>query len=250
MTGKGFRENDVVIVTGAADGIGRALTLRLARGGAKLALFDIDVEKGREAESLAKAEGVQATFYEVDVGVPAEIEAAVARVEKDFGTVFGLINDAAIFPRATVMESTTEMWQRVLAVNLIGPVTASRAVVPIMRKAGRGVIINVTSGASSPAPRRAHYIASKHGLTAFGKILAVEVAPTIRVLNVMPGLTETAQPLQDMTREQLRARAAQVPMGRVGRPEDLAPLVWFLLSSEADYITGQTMAANGGLYML
>jgi NAD(P)-dependent dehydrogenase (short-subunit alcohol dehydrogenase family) len=251
ISGNGFRKGDVVVVTGAADGIGRALALRLARSGARLALFDIDEEKGLEAEALARAEGATAIFYKVDIGIGAEIEAAMAKVKAEFGTVFALINNAAIFPRALVMDTTEALWQRVLAVNLIGAVTCSREAIPMMREAGRGVIINVSSGAGMlPKPKRAHYAASKAGLIAFTKSLAVEVAPTIRVLCVLPGLTETAQPLQDMTREQLHARGAQIPMGRAAQPEDLGPLVSFLLSSDADYITGQTMACDGGMQML
>lgn len=246
----GLRAGDAVVVTGGADGIGKAIAFALAREKVRIAIFDIDREKGPETEKALHDMGAEAVFYPVDMGSGAEIEKAAARATSDFGPMFGLINNAAIFPRALVSEATEALWQRVLAVNLIGPVLCAKAFLPGMQKEKRGVIVNVGSGLGPPKPRRAHYVASKLGLISFTKSLAVEVAPDIRVVCVVPGLTETAQPLQDLTREQLHAIGANVPMGRAAQPEDIAPLVMFLLSSGAGYITGQTIAADGGMAMV
>lgn len=240
----------VAVVTGAAKGIGRAIALRLARDGRDVALLDVEPLAGvvGEIEQL----GRRSLAVTTDVSDPEQVEAAARHVAEDFGDVSVLVNNAGIFPRAPALEVGWDLWQRVLAVNLGGTFLCSQAFGRSMLAAGRGAIVNLASGrAIEGAPKGAHYAASKGGIISLSRSLAQEWAPTVRVNVVIPGLTDTDQPLASgATREELRVQAAQrVPMGRIGEPEDVAGLVAFLVSPDASYITGASMCVNGGSIM-
>ena len=247
-----------VIVTGAAQGIGRAVALRLAAHGVHLAVWDVQRNGVEDTAKLCREKGATSRAFTIDVGVgglsindAGNIEAAVADFERDWGKPDGLVNNAGIFPRARALDMDLAEWDQVLRVNLTGTFVTARAVAARMKDLGRGAIVNTASGrALAGAANGAHYSASKGGIIALTKSLALDWAGYgIRVNCVIPGLTDTAQPRVEMGDNELYAAGARIPMGRIGRPEDIAAVVAFLLSDDAGYMTGQSVAANGGAIM-
>ena len=241
-----------VIVTGAAQGIGRAVALHLASPGVHLAVWDVKRDGVEETAKLCHEKGAAARAWTVDVGDADAIEAAVAAFERAWGKPDGLVNNAGIFPRARALDMKLAEWEEVLRVNLTGTFVTARAVAARMKDLGRGAIVNTASGrALAGAANGAHYAASKGGIIALTKSLALDWAGYgIRVNCVIPGLTDTAQPRVEMGDNELYAAGARIPMGRIGRPEDIAAVVAFLLSDDAGYMTGQSVAANGGAIMV
>jgi NAD(P)-dependent dehydrogenase (short-subunit alcohol dehydrogenase family) len=241
-----------VIVTGAAQGIGRAVALRLASPGVQLAVWDVQAEGVEETARLCRDQGADTRAWAVDVGYPDAIETAVAAFEQAWGKPDGLVNNAGIFPRARALDMDLAEWEQVLRVNLTGTFVTARAVAARMKELGRGAIVNTASGrALAGAANGAHYSASKGGIIALTKSLALDWASYgIRVNCVIPGLTDTAQPRVEMGDNELYAAGARIPMGRIGRPEDIAAVVAFLLSDDAGYMTGQSVAANRGAIMI
>jgi len=241
-----------VIVTGAAQGIGRAVALHVASPGVHLAVWDVKRDGVEETAKLCHEKGAAARAWTVDVGDADAIEAAVAAFERAWGKPDGLVNNAGIFPRARSLDMKLAEWEEVLRVNLTGTFVTARAVAARMKDLGRGAIVNTASGrALAGAANGAHYAASKGGIIALTKSLALDWAGYgIRVNCVIPGLTDTAQPRVEMGDNELYAAGARIPMGRIGRPEDIAAVVAFLLSDDAGYMTGQSVAANGGAIMV
>jgi NAD(P)-dependent dehydrogenase (short-subunit alcohol dehydrogenase family) len=245
-------EPSIVIVTGAAQGIGRAVALRAAAPGARVAVWDTQVDGVEETARLCREKGALSRAWRVDVGAADEIEAAVTAVEREWGRPSGLVNNAGIFPRARALDLELSEWEHVLRVNLTGTFLCARAVARAMRDAGRGVIVNMASGrALAGAANGAHYSASKGGIIALTKSLALDWAPYgIRVNCVIPGVTDTAQPRGEMSEDQLYALGARMPLGRIGQPQDIAAVVAFLLGDDSAYMTGQSVAVNGGAIMI
>jgi NAD(P)-dependent dehydrogenase (short-subunit alcohol dehydrogenase family) len=241
-----------VIVTGAAQGIGRAVALHVASPGVHLAVWDVKRDGVEETAKLCQEKGAAARAWTVDVGDADAIEAAVSAFERAWGKPDGLINNAGIFPRARSLDMKLAEWEEVLRVNLTGTFVTARAVAARMKDLGRGAIVNTASGrALAGAANGAHYAASKGGIIALTKSLALDwAAYGIRVNCVIPGLTDTAQPRVEMGDNELYAAGARIPMGRIGRPQDIAAVVAFLLSDDAGYMTGQSVAANGGAIMV
>jgi NAD(P)-dependent dehydrogenase (short-subunit alcohol dehydrogenase family) len=241
-----------VIVTGAAQGIGRAVALRLAAPGIHLALWDVQTDGVEDTAKLCRKMGVVARALTVDVGDADQVETAVAAFEREWGRPGGLVNNAGISPRARALDMDLAEWEQVLRVNLTGTFVCARAVAARMKEAGRGAIVNTASGrALAGAANGAHYAATKGGIIALTKSLALDwAAYGIRVNCVIPGLTDTAQPRVEMGDNELHAAGARIPMGRIGRPEDIAAVVAFLLSDDAGYMTGQSVAVNGGAIMI
>ncbi|MDC0033097.1 SDR family oxidoreductase [Alphaproteobacteria bacterium] len=250
----GMKSGDVVVVTGAARGFGRAISRRLARDSAKLAVWDMLEDEGEETASLCRQLGADATFFHCDMGDPDSIRDAAKGVLNRLGSVYALVNNAGIHPRARSIEVPLEMWNRTLAVNLTGSFLACQAFGRQMMDNQRGVIINFASGrAIQGAVGGIHYAATKAGLIAMTKTLATEWAEFgIRVNAIIPGVSETRQPLEapGVTLESLRERGSNVPLGRVGHPDDIAGMVAILLSPDAAFVTGQSVAINGGAIML
>jgi NAD(P)-dependent dehydrogenase (short-subunit alcohol dehydrogenase family) len=241
-----------VIVTGAAQGIGRAVALHLASPRVHLAVWDVKRDGVEETAKLCHEKGAAARAWTVDVGDADAIEAAVSAFERAWGKPDGLVNNAGIFPRARALDMKLAEWEEVLRVNLTGTFVTARAVAARMKDLGRGAIVNTASGrALAGAANGAHYAASKGGIIALTKSLALDwAAYGIRVNCVIPGLTDTAQPRVEMGDNELYAAGARIPMGRIGRPQDIAAVVAFLLSDDAGYMTGQSVAANGGAIMV
>lgn len=250
----GIKSGDVVVVTGAAHGFGRAIARRLARDGAKVALWDIVDEGGEETVALCQEAGAEAAFFHCDMGDAANIEDSAKAVLNQFGSVYAIVNNAGIHPRAPSIDVPLEMWNRTLAVNLTGSFLTCQAFGRQMMDNKRGVIINFASGrAIQGAVNGIHYAATKAGLIAMTKTLATEWAEFgIRVNAIIPGVSETRQPLEaaGVTLENLRERGNKVPLGRVGHPDDIAGMVAILLSPDAAFVTGQSVAINGGAIML
>ena len=248
----GFHAGDGIIITGAAQGLGRGIALRMAQSAAKLALWDIQEEGLKETAALCRSAGAEEVRVDtVDVSDEAFVEITTISVINDWGCIFGLVNNAGIFPRSTVLGMELELWEKVLRINLTGYFLCARAVGRNMVDNNRGAIVNISSGrALVPRERAVHYGVSKAGIIALTKGLAKEWATNnVRVNSIMPGVAETAQPLEDTTLEELRSRGSRVPLGRIGQPADIASVAHFLLSADATYMTGQSLGVNGGAHM-
>jgi NAD(P)-dependent dehydrogenase (short-subunit alcohol dehydrogenase family) len=205
-----------------------------------------------ETKRLCRESGAQVVTRQVDVGVSDQIDAGIAAFNDEWGCPDALVNNAGIFPRSHAIDMTLEEWDRVLRVNLTGTFLCARAAARLMRTAKSGIIVNMASGrALHGAANGAHYAASKGGIIALTKSLAHDWAPDgIRVNCVIPGITDTAQPRGEMNDDQLMAAGRRTPMGRIGQPSEIAGVVAFLLSDDASYMTGQSVAVNGGAIMI
>src|SRR5215831_13765746 len=241
-----------IIVTGAAQGIGHAVALRMAAPGACVAVCDTQTDGAEQTASLCRDRGAQSRVWRVDVGVADQIESAVAAFAQEWGRPDGLVNNAGIFPRARALDMELSEWECVLRVNLTGTFLCSRAVARAMKEAGKGVIVNMASGrALAGAAKGAHYSASKGGIIALTKSLALDWAPYgIRVNCVIPGVTDTAQPRGELSDDELYALGSHIPLGRIAQPQDIAAAVAFLLGEDSAYMTGQSIAVNGGAIMI
>jgi 2-hydroxycyclohexanecarboxyl-CoA dehydrogenase len=242
-----------VIVTGAASGIGLATAERFARDGAKVAIWDINEEGAKRVAADLVAAGGKAIASRVDVSNRAQVNAALERMHAEFGSVQILVNNAGITDFCSFMEMTEEKWDRVMSINLKSMLVVTQAVLPDMLAAKWGRIINISSSsAQTGSARMTAYAASKGGVIAFTKSLAQELAQKgITVNNVPPGFVDTPMLRGEGVAGMgvsVDAVAARSPMGRPGRPENIAGACAFLASDDADYITGHTLSVNGGRY--
>jgi NAD(P)-dependent dehydrogenase (short-subunit alcohol dehydrogenase family) len=241
------------VVTGAAQGIGRAIAARLAAPGRRVWCLDVDVAALDQTVRDLRADGADVLALACDVGDPVAIRDAWAAIDTDGTPVTALVNNAGIFLRDAALDVTPQDWQRVLSVNLTGGFLMAQETARRLIESGRqGVVVSVASGqAFRPAPRGAAYAASKAGLVNLGRALAAEWGPLgVRVNTVVPGLTDTAQPRAVKSDADFVAAAETTPLRRLSTPEDIAAMVAFLLSDEAASITGQAFAVNGGRIMI
>jgi 3-oxoacyl-[acyl-carrier protein] reductase len=241
----------VAIITGAGQGIGRALALGLAGEGAEVVVADVNHEKAASVKREIEASGGTALATNTDVSNQDSVQGMVDESLREFGKVDILINNAGIFPVSSVEEMKEEDWDRVIGTNLVGAFLCSRAVAGKFLQQRSGRIISMTSGrAFQGAKNAAHYASSKAGIIGFSKSLALELAPRQITVNVIcPGITDTAQPRGHQSEEQIYAQAEKIPLGRIGQPEDLVGTAVFLASDAAAFITGQTVIVNGGSIM-
>ena len=241
----------VAIVTGAAQGIGKALALSLSREGAKLVIADIHEDNAIAVKDEICAMGAMALAILTDVSDEMSVEAMVEQCVEEFGKIDILINNAGIFPVSSVEDMQEEEWDHVIGTNLVGAFLSSKAVVSKLIEQESGRIISISSGrAFQGAKNAAHYASSKAGIIGFSKALALELAPHRITVNVIcPGITDTAQPRGHQSEEQIYAQAQKIPLGRIGQPEDLVGTAVFLASDAAAFITGQTIIVNGGSIM-
>ncbi|MEQ9714337.1 MAG: 3-oxoacyl-ACP reductase family protein [Candidatus Asgardarchaeia archaeon] len=242
--------NKVALITGSSRGIGKAIALRLAKEGANIA---INYLKNKElAEAVAKeAEkfGVKAKTYQADVSNYSEVEKMIQRIVDDFGTIHILINNAGIIPKHfSTFDIPLEEWEKILTVNLTGAFYCTKAVLPVMIKNGEGKIINLSSVAGKMGGTVGpHYAASKAGIIGMTFSLAQELLKyNITVNAIAPGPIETEM-IIGLPEERKRKILSRVPMGRFGKPEEIAEAVVFLI--RCDYITGEVIDINGGYYM-
>jgi NAD(P)-dependent dehydrogenase (short-subunit alcohol dehydrogenase family) len=249
-------EGKVAIVTGAGTGIGRAIAVSLAQEGAMVALIGRRKNKLEDAaaEIHAKVTGAQAIAVVCDITKSADTKDAAAQVEKAFGKLNVLVNNAGALSVSTIETISEEEWDSLIATNLKGPFLMSRAVLPAMRRAGGGSIVNIGSVLGLVAVKdRAAYCASKGGVTLLTKSMALDHAKDkIRVNCICPSVVETdlVRNLWDSSeagRLAKEARIATIPAGRFGQPKDIAGLAVFLASEESSWMTGTAIPVDGGL---
>lgn len=242
------------IVTGAAQGIGRAVAETLATHGARVALADVQIEVIERAAAAIEERGGRAIAVSVDVTSADQVEQMVARVIAVFGTVDILVNNAGVLRNTPIVEMSEAEWDLVVDICLKGAFLCSRAVLPLMMAKRHGKIVNISSlaGRSTSVLGGAAYTAAKTGLLGFSRHLAREAAPHgINVNAVCPGATDTPMTrLGARSPEHFETLGKAVPLGRWGVPEDQANAVLFLVSEAASFVTGATLDVNGGLMMI
>jgi 3-oxoacyl-[acyl-carrier protein] reductase len=245
-------EGKVAVVTGGAQGIGRAIALGLGREGAKIVVADLQADKARNVADDLHALGTEGHPVEVNVANESSVKRLANATFDRFGRVDILVNDAGVYLKSSVVEMSEELWDRTIDVNLGGNFLCSRAFIPSMRKQKSGRIISIASGiAHYGAKEFAPYAASKAAIIGFVKALAREVGTDgITVNAICPGAANTAMPRTHRTEEELMARLRSNPLGHVLEPEDFVGPILFLASDAASYITGQAINVNCGSYMI
>ena len=245
-----YLKDKVILVTGAAQGIGAAIVRELGRHGATIVGTGINDKDAERIDTALAEQKIPGRSIVMDVRDPEQIEAGIAQIEKEFGGIYALVNNAGITRDNLTMRMKDEEWDAVIDTNLKAVFRLCRAVMRGMMKAREGRIINISSvvGYAGNAGQ-ANYCASKAGVAGMSRALARELGSrNITVNCVAPGFIDT-----DMTRvleeKQREALAANVPLGRLGQPEDVAAAVAFLTSPGAGYISGTTIHVNGGMYM-
>jgi NAD(P)-dependent dehydrogenase (short-subunit alcohol dehydrogenase family) len=245
-------DGKVVLVTGAQQGIGRAMALAFGREGADVGINYLD--DLRAAEQVAdgvRAHGRRALLVQGDVSKVEEARAMVETVVREMGGIDILVNNAGMYPRVSMLDMRESDWDYVLDINLRGSFFCAQAAARAMITAKRlGSIVNLASSAVAGAIRGVHYSASKGGVVAMTRAMALELAPyRIRVNAIAPGLTDTAQPRYGNSEEEIQERSRAIPLGRMANPGDIADVAVFLASDYARHMTGQVLHVNGGSYM-
>ena len=246
--------SNVAVVTGAASGIGRATALRLARDGYEIAMMDLDPAGLAETRTRIEQAGGRAHAFPVDVCDPLSVGSVTRKIAVTVGPPQVLVNVAGIAVAATVLETSDEDWNRVLAVNLTGPFLTIRATLPLMLDRGSGVVVNIASVAGQVGlARRAAYCAPKAGLVGLTRAVAVDHAGEgIRCVAICPGTVETewiakiiaGAPDPAAVRQTMAERQLD---GRMGSPDEVAAMVAFVASPEGRFINGAALVLDGGL---
>ncbi len=244
MTAGGGRET--IVVTGGGSGIGNAIVRRALAGGYAVSAWDTD--EGALAGMAQDGLG----FRRLDVRDRAAMDRAAADLAAGGASIAGLATCAAVYRPVPFLELDDAAWRRHLDINLKGTLLAAQAVLPQMRRRGRGSIVMFSSSiARTGAAGGAHYAATKGGVLGLARAMALETARDgIRVNAISPGVTDTPQPRGHRSQADLDASAAANPMGRIGLPDDMAEAALFLLGGEASFITGQDIRINGGRLMI
>jgi 2-hydroxycyclohexanecarboxyl-CoA dehydrogenase len=243
-------QGQTVVVTGGASGIGKATALLLARAGARVFVGDVDEPRGRATAAEGTAERLRIEYLLLDLTDAPSIEAFAAAVHQRTERVTGLVNGAGWDQIQPFLENPPEMWDRIIAVNLMGAVRLTRSLLPPMVAARAGKIVNISSDAGRVGSMgETVYAAAKGGLIAFTKSLARELARyQINVNCVCPGPTDT--PLFQRQPERMKeALTRAIPFRRIAQPIEIAQAVLFFSSPRSDYITGQVLSVSGGLTM-
>lgn len=246
-------QGKVAIVTGAGQGMGRAVARRLADGGASVVVNDIDGEAAGKTVSHLESCGHKTVAAPGDITSSRDVQTMVETALREFGDVHILINNAGILRPTPVVDIEEDEWDLVVGVNLKGTYLCSRAVLKPMQNAGWGRIVNFssTAGKNISTVGGAHYTAAKAGILGFTRHLAKEVASHgITVNSVCPGLIDTEMVRTTISEQRARAYAESFPISRLGEPEEVAELVAFLASDRAAYITGASLDINGGDLMI
>ena len=240
----------VALVTGAAQGIGKAIAETLAKEGANIAICDVNIEKAQETAKELAGLGVKTAAYKTNVSVAAECDALIESTVKDLGKLDILVNNAGVTRDGLLIRMSEQDWDLVIAINLKGTFNCTKAAVKTMMKARYGRIINISSviGLMGNAGQ-VNYAASKSGVLGITRSIAKEYANrNITVNAVAPGYIQTAM-TDKLTEEQKQAMLKFVPLSRMGQPQDVANGVLFFASPLADYVTGQVLAIDGGMVM-
>ena len=243
-------ENQTAIVTGAASGIGRACALAFAAAGARVVVADIDADKGQAVAAAIREQRGQADFVAVDMTDAESIAAFAATVQQRFGAVDVLVNGAGWGRTEPFVDGTPDFWAKLVALNFIGPLTLTKALLPAMVERRSGRIVNIASDAGRVGSLgETVYAGTKGGLIAFTKSLARETARYGILVNcVCPGPTDT--PLMAAVPDKVKeALTKAIPLRRLGKPEEVADAVLFFAGPGASYVTGQVLSVSGGLTM-
>ena len=243
--------NKVALVTGSSSGIGYAIAIELAKRDTTVVINnDEHSQEGLEVVNEIKEMGHHAIYIQADVSDPTQVEKMVKKTINKFGRIDILINNAGIIEDKRLENMDLDSWNRVISVNLNGTFNCTKVVVKYMKKQGGGKIINISSVVGEIGNiGQSNYAASKGGVIAFTKTIAKEYAKNGIVINsVAPGFIKTKM-LHNIPEKVMQKILAQIPLGRLGEPEEVAKLVCFLVSDDANYITGQVININGGLYM-
>jgi 3-oxoacyl-[acyl-carrier protein] reductase len=243
--------NKVAIVTGGAQGIGKSIVEKLASEGANCVIVDVDLQTAQNtAKEVEEKYGVKTLVFNVDVVNYQQVQSCVDETVTKFGKVDILVNNAGITKDNLIIRMTEEEWDKVLDVNLKGCFNFIKAVSKYMIKQKSGRIINIASVVGLMGnPGQANYSASKGGLIALTKTVAKELASRNILVNaVAPGYIKTRM-TEQLSEEQKKKLQEYIPLNRLGEPEDVANVVWFLCIEESSYITGQVISVNGGMYM-
>ena len=241
-------ENMTALVTGGSRGIGKDISLRLAAEGAAVAVnYKSNAAAAEQTVSEIEQAGGRAIAAQADVSQPDEVERLVSSVSEQLGPIDILINNAGIFDRISHEETDWELWRRTISINLDSAFLATWAVKESMIERKFGRIVNISSIAGlRPRGMAIAYAASKHGMIGFSRSVAEALAPhNIRVNAVAPGLIDT-EILDHVDDADLQALVDATPIPRIGTVEDISRLVFFLVSDQSDFITGQTVVASGG----
>ena len=242
-------EGRVALVTGAQQGIGKAVAEAMGREGASVVVqyFD-DIDAANEVAALVRAGGPDAVVVQGDVAARGDCEAAI-HAGRELGGVDLLVNNAGIFPRRSFLDMTDDDWNNVQNVNVVGGFRCLQLMArDLIADGRRGTAVNLSSVAFfRSSARGAHYAASKGAIIGFTRAVSTELAPYgIRVNAIAPGIVDTAQPRDGMTEQQIAAASALVPLGAMATPDEVADVAVFLSSDLSRHITGQTVQVNGG----
>ena len=249
----------VALVTGAAQGIGQAIAVAFASAGLDVVVNDLDESATRTTCELVEAEGARALGVAADVSDFASVSAMFDRVRAELGAVYVVVNNAAFYDFGCATEQTEEAWARTWLVDVTGVRQTTMAALPHMRAHRGGVIVNIISGnAFFTIPQNCTYAAAKTGLVGLTRGLALELGPRgIRVVGVSPGFTATVAVesyLASLSDERRQVEMAEYyrrcPLGRLGRPEEIADACVFLASDEASFISGVDVSVDGGMWAL
>jgi NAD(P)-dependent dehydrogenase (short-subunit alcohol dehydrogenase family) len=252
-TPSGRLRGKVALITGAASGIGRASAQLFAREGAAIAVVDMNENGGRQVVQDITASGGRALLVTADVTDSAQCRRTVSDVEREFGALHVLFNNAGIIRRASVLELSEADWERVMDVNVKSIFLMSKFAIPLMRKSGGGSIINTASGWGLAAgPKAVAYCASKGAVVLLTKAMAIDHGgQNIRVNCICPGDTDTAMLRSEAQQlganpDRFLQEAAARPLGRVGKPEEIAEAALYLASDAASFVTGTALVVDGG----
>ena len=243
-------EGKVAIITGGARGQGATEARMFAREGAKVVIGDIRDELGMQVEAEIRELGGEAVYLHLDVTSDDDWQRAIETAEQRFGKVDVLVNNAAIVLRKDIEETTGEDWDNIMEINAKGVFLGTRAVIPAMRRAGGGSIINISSISGLVSIGPPAYIATKGAVRLFTKSTAIQYASeNIRANSIHPGSVDTDMRREGMgsqTEEEIQARVDNIPLGRVGTTEDISYGALFLASDESSFMTGSELVIDGG----
>lgn len=243
-------DGKVALISGGARGQGAAEARLFAREGAKVVIGDILDAEGQQVEAEIAETGGECVYLHLDVTSEADWQTAVGRAVSEFGKLDVLVNNAGIFPPASIEDTSEDLWDRIMDINGKGVFLGTKCAIPEMRKAGGGSIINISSTAGlRGSPMAAAYGASKGAVRLFTKSTAIQYAKdNIRANSVHPGIIETDMTLPTILtdEEARRERIARTPIGRIGLPDDVAYGVLFLASEESSFMTGSELVIDGG----